>query len=155
MKFNAKYQLGKGLAFLGLATLTFAGCDKDPVEPNNPNNPQPQQKHNVELVYGEDSDTQWQNIAMDTLYKYNADTTVDTIFMVPEYSSQWSTSNATQLRYCINRLRPRHNINPNKIFGKGDLKLNYYSVDENPEIVRFFVDTLKYNVIYDNQPKSR
>ncbi|MBR6130602.1 MAG: hypothetical protein IKQ20_01930 [Bacteroidales bacterium] len=144
MKFNAKYQLGKGLAFLGLATLTFAGCDKDPVEPNNPNNPQ---KHNVELVYGRDPDTQWQNIAMDTLYKYNAGTTVDTIFMIPEYSSQWSTFNATQLRYCINRLRPRHNINPNKIFGKGDLVLNDMVTNGHPEIVRFFADTLKYNVV--------
>lgn len=150
MKFNAKYQLGKGLAFLGLATLTFAGCEKPDPEPT----PQPNQKHNVELIYGRNSETDWQNISMDTLYKYNTDPKVDTIFMVPEYYDQWSTSTTTQLKNRINKLRPRHNINPNKIFGKGDLKLNYYSVDENPEIVRFFADTLKYNVIYDNQ-KSR
>lgn len=142
MKFNAKYQLGKGLAFLGLATLTFAGCEKPDPEPT----PQPQQKHNVELIYGRDSETQWQNISMDTLYKYNADTTVDTIFMVPEYYNQWATSSATQLKNRINKLRPRHNINPNKIFGKGDLELGLTIKEQNPEIVRFFADTLRYNV---------
>ena len=142
MKFNAKYQLGKGLAFLGLAALPFAGCEKDP---------EPIQKHNVELTYGRNPDSQWQNISMDTLYKYNADPKVDTIFMVPEYYAQWETFNANQLRYCINRLRPRHNINPNKIFGKGDLVLNSMVTTGNPEIVRFFQDTLRYRVINPGQ----
>ncbi|MBP5516394.1 MAG: hypothetical protein J6X86_05535 [Bacteroidales bacterium] len=126
--------------------LVTASCQKE--------QPEPIQKHNVELTYGLDPDSQWQNISMDTLYKYNADPKVDTIFMVPEHYNQWETFNANQLRYCINRLRPRHNINPNKIFGKGDLMLDYYSVDENPEIVRFFADTLRYNVTFYNN-KSR
>lgn len=155
MKFNAKYQLGKGLAFLGLATLTFAGCDKDPVEPNNPNNPNNPQKHNVELKYGTSPSTEWQNIAMDTINKYNADPTVDTIFMVPEHYLQFSGLNENQLPIVVRELRKRHDVNKNKVFGKGDLQLKQSAVANNPEIVRFFADTLRYNVTTWNDQKSR
>ena len=148
MKFNAKYTIGKGLAFLSLASLTLAGCDKDPVEPTP-------KKHNVELVYGRDPDTKWQNISMDTLYKYNADPKVDTIFMIPERYDQYSTNSINGLKYIVPRLRERHNVNPNKIFGKGELQLSASAVENNPEIVRFFADTLHYNVTFYENKKVR
>ncbi len=110
-------------------------------------------KHNVELVYGP-SLAQWQNISLDTLQKYNNDKSVDTIFMVPESSDMWSTAGSTGLKNIIIELRPRHDVNPDKVFGKGDLKLSSIMVDH-PEIVSFFADTLKYNVIYNNGSKSR
>lgn len=151
MKTSIPYSLKTGLMFLGVMALPFAfgGCDKDPVEPNNPDNPNnpQQQKHNVELVYGQNNETQWQNISMDTLNKYNTDKTVDSIFMVPKMTNQFSTLSTNQLKnYLIPLLRERHNINKNKIFGKGDLELKESSVQNNPEIVRFFADTLRYHV---------
>lgn len=93
MKFNAKYQLGKGLAFLGLATLTFAGCDKDPVEPNNPNNPQPQQK-TEEFVYstnlnfsrpGSSYEISYNDFP-DTVAKLAADQSVKQIHITPRHN---------------------------------------------------------------------
>ena len=118
----------------------FGGCEKDPVKPEN-------KKHNVELKYDGRTNEGCVNIAMDTIYKYNADPRVDTIFMIPEPKTQFSTWNRTQMQGAVNYLRERHNINPNKVFGKGDLKLNSVVLDQHPEIVRFFADTLKYNVI--------
>ncbi len=106
----------------------------------------PSGKHNVELVYGDDSDTQWQNISIDTLQKYNNDPTVDTIFMIPEMYNQFSTNSINGLKYIVPRLRERHNVNPDKVFGKGELQLQQSSVQNNLEIVRFFRDTLRYNV---------
>lgn len=149
MKKTFPYNIKKVLAGAILATLPFAFgvCEKDPVEPNTPNGNNNQQKHNVELVYGRDHTTQWQNIALDALYKYNDDPTVDSIFMIPENVNQFSNLNATQIQTGLApRLRERHNIDPNKIFGKGDIKLSGVVLDQNPEIVRFFADTLKYNV---------
>ena len=162
MKTTVPYNFKKGLVFLGLMALpfAFAGCEKETVEPSrtggntNPDNPQPQ-KHNVELVYGQDSESQWQNISFDTLSKYNNDQTVDTIFMVPERYTQFSTLSTNQLRnYVVPQLRERYNVNPNKILGKGELQLKADAVRNNMEIVRFFADTLKYNVTY-NEQKSR
>ena len=124
---------------LGLAALpfTFGGCEKEPTteKPNPSDTTQqadtiptpPIQKHNVELVYGMDFNTQWQNIAMDTLYKYNDDPTVDTIFMIPQETTQF--------------------VNPNKVFGKGDMVLNSGIINNHPEIVGFFADTMLYNVV--------
>lgn len=157
MKTTVPYNFKKAILFGALVALpfAFAGCEKENTTPNNNGgnggtNPgggtQPQQKHNVELVYGKDADTKWQNISMDTLYKYNEDKTVDTIFMVPEMYNQYSTSSTNQLKYIIPKLRERHNVNPDKIFGKGELQLKAESIIDNPEIVRFFADTLKYNV---------
>ena len=100
-------------------------------------------KHNVELVY---ENGQYQNIAMDTIRKYNADETVDTIFMVPRYYNDFSTAQTQSLQGLVNRLRDRHNVNPDKVFGKGELQLNNDAVTA--EIVRFFEDTLRYNVTY-------
>lgn len=112
-------------------------------------------KHNVELVYGSNINTAWQNISIDTLQKYNNDPTVDTIFMIPERSNQFSTASINSLNVIVPKLRERHNVNPDKVFGKGELQLQGSSVANNPEIVRFFADTLKYNVIVDNDKKSR
>ncbi|MBR4507300.1 MAG: hypothetical protein IKP24_02070 [Alphaproteobacteria bacterium] len=149
------------LKTLGLAAaMMVAGCEKDPVEPDhnnpsNPSNPQPQPKHNVELVYGKLPSTQWQHIDIDTIQKYNSDPTVDTIFMIPEMYNQYSTFSTAQLQTLVTKLRPRHNVNPDKVFGKGELQLWNQSVLNNPEIVRFFADTLKYDVTYYNTTKSR
>ena len=132
-----------------LAALTFAfgGCEKDPVKPEN-------KKHNVELVYGDKPSTNWQNISFDTLYKYNTDPMVDSIFMVLEKQNQFSALSTNSLKQCVARLRDRHNVNNNKIFGKGNIELNAESVQNNQEIVRFFADTLKYNVIYNSYYKK-
>ena len=139
MKQSFQYNIKKGFIFGLLATLPFfSGCEKDP-------EPTPQ-KHNVELKYGTNPNTQWQNISMDTIYKYNADPTVDTIFMIPEQTNQYATLSANGCKTVIDLLRPRHNVNPNKVFGKGDLVLRPSVISENPEIVRFFADTLRYNV---------
>lgn len=112
-------------------------------------------KHNVELVYGKnpDSETAWQNISLDTIRKYNVDQTVDTIFMIPENYDQYATFNSTQCNYLISKLRERHNVNPDKVFGKGELKLDHSVVVDAPEVVSFLADTLKYNVVWDT--KSR
>ena len=145
------------LKTLGLAAaMMVAGCEKEPNEPNrnnpsNPSNPQPQPKHNVELVY----QTGLQGVEMDSIYKYNSDPTVDTIFMVPDHYNLFSTLTTNQLKTRVNLLRERHNVNPDKVFGKGELQLWNQSVLNNPEIVRFFADTLKYNVTYYNTTKSR
>jgi len=143
MKKTVSYNIKKVLAGTMLVALPFAfgGCEKDPVKPEN-------KKHNVELVYGTNPSTQWQNISLDTLYKYNSEPTVDFIFMIPESTTQYAILNSAQINnVLIPKLRERHNINPNKVFGKGDLKLNGVVLDQHPEIVRFFADTLKYNVI--------
>lgn len=154
------YRLTKGVIVLALAALPFAfgSCGKDEAEqaepagnntsthdtPNTPDVP----KHNVELIYGKSPSTQWQNIALDTISKYNDDPTVDTIFMVPEAYNQFSGLSTSALQTRVTKLRERHNINPNKVLGKGDLQLATDAVENNPEIVRFFADTLKYNVLY-------
>ena len=151
MKKTVSYNIKKVLAGTMLVALpfAFASCEKENTTPDNPGNPQPQ-KHNVELVYGRNNETQWQNISLDTLYKYNKDKTVDSIFMIPEMTNQFSTLSTNQLKnYIIPLLRERHNVNTDKVFGKGELQLWNQSVLNNPEIVRFFADTLKYNVTYD------
>ena len=151
---DAKYNLGRGLVILGLAVLPFAGCKKDEdVKPSTP--AQSSQKHNVDLVYGDNVNTEWQNISMDTIYKYNTDSSVDTIFMIPERPNQYSTNSTNGLKILISKFRERHNVNPNKVFGKGELQLNSDATRNNPEIVRFFADTLKYNVTYYTIAKSR
>ena len=132
-----------------VAVPVFVACEKDPVKPNENggNGGNTQQKHNVELKYGRSPSTQWQNISLDTLYKYNSDPTVDSIFMIPEDVNQFANLNATQINTALTpKLRERHNVNTKKVFGKGDLKLSGVILDQNPEIVRFFADTLKYNV---------
>lgn len=128
----------------------LVACEKENTASNNNDgtggNTQP--KHNVELVYGKDYTTQWQNISLDTLNKYNKDETVDSIFMIPEKTNQFATLSATPFKnIIIPKLRERHNVNPNKVFGKGDIVINDIVTDNHPEILKFFADTLKYNVI--------
>ncbi|MBO4587493.1 MAG: hypothetical protein J5711_01150 [Bacteroidales bacterium] len=140
---------------IALLTLSMVSCHKE--EENN-NNSTPQdttqtQKHNVELEYNGSTTEGLINISMDTIYKYNADKYVDTIFMIPVPNDQFATFNAQKMKNVVNTLRPRHEINPNKVFGKGDLQLSSV-IPEHPEIVRFFADTLGYNVIF-NGTKSR
>jgi len=154
MKKNVLFGAAVALLF------AFGACTKDAPAPDNGGttsgdgtDPQPQQKHNVELVYNKNPDTQWQNISLDTIRKYNADRYVDTIFMVPDHYNQFSNFSTNQLRYIIPLLRERHNVNPDKVFGKGELQLWNQSVLNNPEIVRFFADTLKYNITYRNTSK--
>lgn len=128
-----------GVGVMAVATITLVvSCDKD-----NQNQEQPEnKKHNVELKYK----SGLQGIEMDSIYKYNSDPTVDTIFMIPEMYNQFSTLTTNQLKTRINLLRERHNVNPNKVFGKGELQLKNESIMNNLEIVRFFADTLRYNV---------
>ena len=138
----------------GVLLVVMASCHKE--EENNTNiTPQDTtqtttQKHNVELVYGDNINTKWQHIELDTIQKYNNDKNVDTIFMIPEMYNQYSTLNTDLLNMLIPYLRERKNINPNKVWGKGEMQLKGTSVVDNPEIVRFFTDTLGYNVTFNN-----
>lgn len=158
MKKTVSNNILKALAGVMLfAVPIFVACEKENTASTNDDrtggNTQP--KHNVELVYGKDYTTQWQNISLDTLNKYNKDETVDSIFMIPEKTNQFATLSATPFKnIIIPKLRERHNVNPNKVFGKGDLELSTTIVSQNPEIVRFFADTLKYNVIYNSYYKK-
>ena len=154
MKMNVLFGAAVALLF------AFAACTKDAPAPDNGGTTsgggtQPQQKHNVELVYGSQPSTQWQNISLDTLYKYSEDKTVDTIFMIPKMTNQFSTNSTNGLKNVVRKLRERHNVNPDKIFGKGELQLDADAVRDNNEIVRFFADTLKYKVTYYNHAKSK
>ncbi|MFQ6760089.1 MAG: hypothetical protein ACLRFM_01640 [Alphaproteobacteria bacterium] len=141
MKKTVSYNIKKVLAGTMLVALPFAfgGCEEDPVKPEN-------KKHNVELKYDGRTAAGCVNVAMDTIYKYNSDPTVDSIFMIPDPINQFATANSQYMRNVVNYLRERHNVNPNKVFGKGDIVLNNMVIDQNPEIVRFFADTLRYNV---------
>ena len=149
MKKTVSYNIKKVLAGTVLVALpfVFGGCEKDPVKPNNGNNNNNQQKHNVELVYGDKPSTNWQNISFDTLCKYNSDPTVDSIFMVLEKQNQFSALSTNSLKQCATRLRERHNVNPKKIFGKGNFEVAREAVQNNDEITRLLADTLGYNVI--------
>lgn len=152
MKMTTKYNLKRSLAILGIGALSFffSGCEKEKPEPNDPSNPQQPQKHNVELTY----DRSLSILPIDTVYKYANQSDVDTIFLVPESIYQYSGFAASQLPPYMNALRKRHNIAPNRIFGKGDMYLNN-TVQSEPAVGRFFADTLKYNVIYANKSNSK
>ncbi|MBP9999838.1 MAG: hypothetical protein KBT14_04090 [Proteobacteria bacterium] len=148
MKKTFSYNIKKVLAGTILMSLpfSFGGCEKTSLEPDNPNTTEPK-KHNVELVYGDKPSTNWQNISFDTLYKYNADPTVDSIFMILEKQNQFSALSTNSLKQCATRLRDRHNVNPKKIFGKGNFEVSTEAVQNNNEIIRLLADTLGYNVI--------
>lgn len=161
MKLTSKYNIKNmkkymiGALICGLA---FAGCEKDPVTPEPTPTPTPTPtpaKHNVELVYGNSVANNWQHIELDTIQKYSNDKDVDTIFMIPEMTNQFSTMPTNILQIIVQELRERKNVNPAKVFGKGELQLKSESTINNPEIVRFFADTLGYTVTYYNQVKGR
>jgi len=142
-----------GIATMAVTTVALVvSCDKDD---QNKEQPTTQKKHNVELVYGMNEVNQWQNIAMDTIRKYNADPTVDTIYLVLKVANQFSTYSTNQLKYITPLLRERHNVNPNKVFGKGEMELQSSSTINNPEIVRFMRDTMGYYVTYNDYKKSK
>lgn len=126
----------------------LVACEKENTESNNNDgtgsNTQP--KHNVELKYNGATTEGLIKISMDTINKYNKDETVDSIFMIPDPNTQFATFNAQQMTNVVNTLRPRHNVNPNKVFGKGDIVINDIVTNHHPEILKFFADTLRYNV---------
>ena len=143
----------KKIVFLMLAAgvVMMVGCKKteegDGPSGGNGTDTAAVVKHNVELVYGQ-ALAQWQNISIDTLQKYNNDKEVDTIFMIPENYNQYSTVSTNALKNIASALRERHNVNPDKVFGKGELMLGNDETIDHPEIRRFFEDTLRYNVTY-------
>ena len=151
MKMTTKYNLKRSLSILGIGALSFffSGCEKDKPEPNNPGNPQ-QQKHNVEFTY----DVSLNGIPLDTISKYAARSDIDTIFLIPESIYQFEALSTSQMNTRRKGLRNRRNIDPNKVFGKGDMYLNSETQSE-PAIERFFADTLKYNVLYANKSNSK
>ena len=136
------------VAVLMASVTLFTACEKDNDKNDKKSSNSTPKNHNVELVYGQKFPQDWQNISMDTLNKYNADPTVDTIFMVPEYYGQFSTLPTTGLQALASELRERHNVNPNKIFGKGELQLANDALIGHFEIAKFFRDTLGYNVTF-------
>lgn len=158
----------KKIVFLMLAAgvMMMVGCKKTeegdgpsggngtdtvtPTQPTDTTQVGPLAHRNVVLVYGYncDDENQWRNISLDTLRKYSADTTVDTIFMIPEMYNQYNACTTAQLQYIIPKFRERRNVNPEKIRGRGELQLWNQATLNHPEIVRFFQDTLRYNVTY-------
>ena len=154
----------KIVLILAVGVVMMVGCKKTeegdgpsgwtdtvtPTQPTDTTQVGPLAHRNVELVYGRNSDdeNQWRNISLDTLRKYSADTTVDTIFMIPEMYDQYNARTTAQLQYIIPKFRERRNVNPEKIRGRGELQLNSQSVVNNYEIVRFFKDTMGYTVTY-------
>lgn len=103
MKFNAKYQLGKGLAFLGLATLTFAGCEKPDPEPTP--TPQPQQR-TEEFIYSFNLNFSRpgssyeipRNDFLDTVAKLGADQSVKQIHIKPYNSDMFQNTTSMDSR---------------------------------------------------------
>lgn len=157
---NIKYKLGKYAAGAGLATLLFAACEKEEVN----NDPQPTDttttvvptnKRTVDLVYGDNSATEWENISFDTLNKYSANPNIDTIYLVPEYYHQFTSASAGIWDYLLPKLRERYNVNTNKIRGKGTIELWDRAVNENPNIVPFLQDTLHYDITVRTGTKQR
>ena len=142
----------KKIVFLMLAAcvVMMVGCKKtdegDGPSGGNGTDTAALVKHNVELRYDGRTDEGCIHLAMDTIRKYNDDKSVDTIFLIADPYNQFSTWNTQMTQDAVNYLRDRHNVNPDKVFGKGELQLNNNSVIDNPEITRFFRDTLRYNV---------
>lgn len=131
---NIKYKLGKGLAFAGLAALPFAGCDKTK-DDNGTKPTETPKKHNVELRFDGRTEAGCVNIAMDTIYKYNADPNVDSILMIADPYVQFETWDRLGMNDAVNYLEARIAVNPNKVFGKGKLLLKPEFVEQNPDIV--------------------
>ena len=122
-----------------LAASAFVSCGKEQ-ESTNGDNSQPQ-KHNVELKYDGRTGAGCVNVAMDTISKYIADPTVDTIFMIPDPIDQFATWNAQNMQSVANYLRQRHNVNPKKVFGKGDIKLYDYPQNSEEKFCQFMDNT--------------
>lgn len=144
MKKTFSNNILKALAGVMLfAVPMFVACEKENTASNNNDgtggNTQP--KHNVELIY----DRALSSLPIDTVAAYAMQSDIDTVFMIPEQTDQYAVFSANQLSPYMKALRRRHNVNPKKVFGKGDLILNGLVLDHT-EIVRFFADTLKYNV---------
>ena len=129
VKYNLKHSWTLGL----LTALAVSGCNPDDDYVND-------KKHSIMLFFDEES----RNIDMDTIAKYNADRSVDTIFMVPEDSYMFAEWETRFVHHAANALRQRHNVNPNKVFGHGNLHVSSLAT---PDDIKFFRDTLKYNVI--------
>jgi len=134
------------IAAIALLTTALISCNKEE-ETNTNTTPQDTtqtttQKHNVELVY----DANLNGLELSRIQDSLAKSDVDTVFMVPEGYNQYSTVSTVVLQYLVAQLRDRKNINPNKVWGKGELQLKASSVDGYPEIRSFFSDTLGYNV---------
>lgn len=152
---NIKYKLGKGLAFAGLAVLPFTACKKEEInEQPQPHDTTPTvvtPKRTVDLVYGDNSATEWNNISFDTLNKYSDNPNIDTIYLVLESPYQFAASSAGIWQYLMPMLRERRNVNPNKITGKGEMFVWDRAINEDSTIVPFLRDTLGYRIsIYSN-----
>ena len=141
------------LMMLAVGVVMMVGCKKteegDGPSGGNGTDTAAVVKHNVELRYDGRTDEGCIHLAMDTIRKYNDDKSVDTIFLIADPYDQFSTFGTQFMQEAVNYLRERHEVNPDKVFGKGDLKLSSIMVDH-PEIVSFFADTLKYNVFFNS-----
>ena len=119
---------------LAIAALPLAGCDKTK-DDNGTKPTQTPKKHNVELKFDLWRDDGLVNIAMDTIYKYNDDPTVDSILMIADPYVQFETWGTQAMNDAVNYLTQRRDVNPNKVFGKGPLKLDRSVVEAGPDIV--------------------
>ncbi len=119
---------------LAIAALPLAGCDKTKDDNGTKPTPTPK-KHNVELRFDGRTDAGCVNVAMDTIRKYNADPTVDSILMIADPYFQFETWDTQAMNNAVNYLTQRRDVNPNKVFGKGPLKLDRSVVEAGPDIV--------------------
>jgi len=158
MKNNAKYQLGKGLAFLGLAVLTlgFAGCEKDPEKPNNPNNPDnPQNTYTIEYIYTESfkfhrvDDTLLipSSVFIDTVAKHGADTRIKQIHIKPKYDNMWSTDQLAQMESRAKKLRNMYISSNNKLSGENTTLVLDVAAFNSSNVQNVLGDTLRINLV--------
>ena len=158
MKKNAKHQLGKGLAFLGLAVLTlgFAGCEKDPEKPNSPNNPDnPQNTYTIEYIYTEsfkfhrvDDTTLIPSSAfIDTVAKHGANAHVKQIHIKPKYDNMWSTDQLAQMESRAKKLRNMYISSNNKLSGENTTLVLDASTFNNSDVQNVLGDTLRINLV--------
>lgn len=158
MKKNAKYQLGKGLAFLGLATLTlgFAGCEKDPEKPNNPNNPDnPQNTYTIEYIYTNglkfhrvgDTALISHSAFVDTVAKHGTNAQVKQIHITPDHDNMWSTAQLAQMELYADRLQNMYNSSNSKLSGENTtLELNT-EVFNSSKVQNVLHNTLGINLV--------
>lgn len=159
MKKNAKYQLGKGLAFLGLAVLTlgFAGCEKDPEKPNNPNNPDnPQNTYTIEYIYTQglkfhrvnDTALISRSAFVDTVAKHGTNAHVKQIHIKPKYDNMWSTVNVEALMESrADKFRNMYILSHNKLSGENTTLVLDSAVLYNSNVQNVLGDTLRINLV--------
>ena len=131
---------------LAIAALPFAGCDKTK-DDNGTKPTETQKKHNVELRFDVTTDEGVAHIAMDTIYKYRADPTVDSILLIADPWGQMSGFSEITMRNVISHMRPIFEVS--NVYGKGELLIERDLPTDIPDFFR----NVGYNVILTGNKK--